>query len=234
MYRQCRRSQTFRFFRCFLIHRILSFPWIFSSMSLEIFDMKKLKRSPPRFSLFHGHGLVVFMHLHRHSTIRHVFKRLKRKFSQHKWREMMQNSNPCCQTRHVSKAKNKTSNLLWWRDSWKMVKIPRLQAGNKKIRNQVYKTCRQHAWNWLRMIEDVGHLGHIQPYRSLVQLRKPPVCHHAGLNFEPSFPITLARRSLGSAVIGSMLPFCQRSDLPEGQFNNEESSVKRPATTLHV
>ena len=131
------------------------------------------------------------------------FKRLKRKFSQHKWREMMQNSNPCCQTRHVSKAKNKTSNLLWWRDSWKMVKIPRLQAGNKKIRNQVYKTCRQHAWNWLKMIEDVGHLGHIQPYRSLVQLRKPPVCHHAGLNFEPSFPITLARRSLGSAVIGS-------------------------------
>ena len=29
------------------------------------------------------------------------FKRLKRKFSQHKWGEMMQNSNSCCQTQHV-------------------------------------------------------------------------------------------------------------------------------------
>ena len=60
----------------------LSFSWIFSSTSLEIFDIilcppvrcvkKKLKRSQQRFSLFHGHGLVVFMHLHWHSTIQHV------------------------------------------------------------------------------------------------------------------------------------------------------------------
>ena len=65
-------------------------------------------------------------------------------------------------------------------------------------------------------------------------LRKPPVCNGAGLNFESSFPVALERGSLGSAVIRSMLPFGQWSDLPEGQFNYEESSVKRPATTLHL
>ena len=99
--------------------------------------------------------------------------------------------------------------------------------GNKK--SQVHKTCRQHAWNWLRMIEDVGHLGHIQPPGSRM-LRKPPVCSRAGLNFESSFPVALTGGSLGSAVIGSMLPLCQWSDL---RRTIQLWRVKCQATSYH-
>jgi len=62
-------------------------------------------------------------------------------------------------------------------------------------------------------IEDVGHLGHKQPMGSFVLLRQPPECNPAGLSFESSFFVALTCWNLGSAVIGNMLPFCQRSDL---------------------
>ena len=208
-------------FSFFLIHRISEFPWISSSTSLEIVDIidiilclpvrcvkKKLKRSQQRFSLFHRHRLVVFMHLHWDSTIQHVSSGSSGNFPNTngaKWCKIQIHA-----VKHGMFQKPRIKhpmyiNVWWWRHSCKMVKIPRLQVGNKK--NQVHKTCRQYAWNWLRMIEDVGHLGHIQPPGSRMLLRKPPVCNGAGLNFESSFRVAFQRGSLGSAVIRRCSPF---------------------------
>ena len=167
------------------------------------------------------------MHLHWHSSIRHVSSGSNGIFTNTngaKWCKIQIHA-----VKHgMFQSQELNINVLWWRHSWKMVKILRLQVGNKK--SQVHKTCRQHAWNWLRMVEDVGHLGHIQPPGSRMLLRKPPVCNRAGLNFESSFPIAFARRSLGSAVIRSMLPFCQWSDL---RRTIQLWRVKCPATSYH-
>ena len=51
----------------------------------------------------------------------------------------MQNSNSCCQTQHVSKAKT----VYCDEDRAEMVKIPRLQLGNEK--HLLYKTFTQYA-----------------------------------------------------------------------------------------
>ena len=123
----------------------LSFPWIFSSMSLEIFDFilclfvtcmkKNLKRSPQRLSALtvpRSHAGCVFAPgLTRHHPA--CFKSVKWNFSQHKWGEMMQNSNPFKDGMFQKPRTKHPMNYDEDIDSWKMVKIPRLQVGSKKI-----------------------------------------------------------------------------------------------------
>ena len=164
MYRQCRRSQTFRFFRAFLIHRISEFSINFLLDVFRDLWYEKIEEVTTAVLTvpWSRVGGVYAPALTQHHPA--CFKRLKRKLSRHEWGELMQNSNPCCQTWHVSKAKNKTSNLLWWRDSWKMVKILRLQAGNKKIRyiNHV-GSMHEIDWGRLRIWGTLDIFSHTDP-----------------------------------------------------------------------
>ena len=131
-------------------------------MSLEIFDfilclfvtcMKKNWRG--HHSSSHCSTVSGWWHLA-------CFNGLNQNFSHHKWGETMQNSNPfkdgMFQKTRIKHPMNYDEAI----DSWKMVKIPRLQVGNKKIWYIKHVCIRQYAWNWLPMIEDVGHLGQKQ------------------------------------------------------------------------
>ena len=131
----------------------LSFPWIFSSTSLEIFDIllclpvrcvkKKLKRSPQRFSLFHGHRLVVFMHLHWHSTNRHVSSGSMGR-NDAKFKSML--SNTAC-----FKSQELNINVLWWKHSWKIRYTKHVGS------------MREIDWGWLRMWGTLDIFSHRDP-----------------------------------------------------------------------
>ena len=132
-------------FPVFLIHRISEFSMnflldVFRDLwfpPLSFCDMhdEKLKRSPQRLSaltvpLSHA-GCVFAPALTRHHPS--CFKGVKWNFSQHKWGEMMQNSNPFKDGMFQKPRTKHPMNYDEDIDSWKMVKIPRLQVGSKEI-----------------------------------------------------------------------------------------------------
>ena len=88
-----------------------------------------------------------------------MFQAAQTEISQHKPGEMMQNSNPCWKQRikHPIYCDDEI-------DSWKMVKIPRLQAGNKKIRYIKHVgSMHEIDWGWLRMWGTLDIFSHTDP-----------------------------------------------------------------------
>lgn len=105
--------------------------------------------TPSRFSRWIG-GIYVPAPTQHHAA---CFKRRRWNFSQHKWSEIMQNSNTNCQKLHVSKAKNETQHTVSIFDDKEIVeKWWKYLSGNKKNRVNVFAAC-------LGLLEDWDFLG---------------------------------------------------------------------------